>query len=74
MINELVQRSSEGKHGMVIKHREKPYEEIKQMIEDGYMIISNYSNFILNTLTIFTNVKSSFFTNSIQATKPLTFK
>ena len=39
MINELVQRLSEGKHEVVIGHREEPYEEIKQRIEDGYIHI-----------------------------------
>ena len=37
MINELVQRLSEGKHEVVIGHRDEPYEEIKQRIEDGYI-------------------------------------
>jgi len=39
MINELVQRLSEGKHEVVIGHRDEPYEEIKQRIEDGYIHI-----------------------------------
>jgi len=39
MINELVKRLSEGKHEVVIGHRDKPYEEIKQRIEDGYIHI-----------------------------------
>ena len=37
MINELVQRLSEVKHGVVIGHRDESYEEIKQRIEDGYI-------------------------------------
>lgn len=37
MINELVQRLSEGKHEVVIGHRDEPYEEIKKRIEDGYI-------------------------------------
>ena len=39
MINELVQRLSEGKHEVVIGHRDESYEEIKQRIEDGYIHI-----------------------------------
>ena len=39
MINELVQRLSEGKHEVVIGHRDEPYEEIKQRIDDGYIHI-----------------------------------
>ena len=39
MINELVQRLSEGKHEVVIGHRDQSYEEIKQRIEDGYIHI-----------------------------------
>jgi hypothetical protein len=39
MINELVQRLSEGKHEVVIGHRDEAYEEIKQRIEDGYIHI-----------------------------------
>ena len=39
MINELVQRLSEGKHEVVIGHRHEAYEEIKQRIEDGYIHI-----------------------------------
>jgi len=39
MINELVQRLSDGKHEVVIGHRDEPYEEIKQRIEDGYVHI-----------------------------------
>lgn len=39
MINELVQRLSEGKHEVVIGHRNEPYEEIKERIEDGYIHI-----------------------------------
>jgi hypothetical protein len=39
MINELVQRLSEGKHEVVIGHRDEVYEEIKQRIEDGYIHI-----------------------------------
>jgi len=37
MINELVQRLSDGKHEIVIGHRDEPYEEIKQRIENGYI-------------------------------------
>ena len=37
MINELVKRLSEGKHEVVIGHRDEPYDEIKQRIEDGYI-------------------------------------
>ena len=37
MINELVQRLSQGKHEVVIGHRDESYEEIKQRIEDGYI-------------------------------------
>ncbi|HJK88196.1 MAG: hypothetical protein LF888_00330 [Candidatus Megaira endosymbiont of Mesostigma viride] len=37
MINELVKRLSEGKHEVVIRHRDKPYEEIKEFIESGYI-------------------------------------
>jgi hypothetical protein len=39
MINELVKRLSEGKHEVVIGHRDESYEEIKQRIEDGYIHI-----------------------------------
>ena len=39
MINKLVQRLSEGKHEVVIGHRDEPYEEIKERIEDGYIHI-----------------------------------
>ena len=39
MINELVQRLSEGNHEVVIGHRDEPYEEIKERIEDGYIHI-----------------------------------
>ena len=39
MINELVQRLSEGKHEVVIGHRDEPYKEIKERIEDGYIHI-----------------------------------
>ena len=39
MINELVKRLSEGKHEVVIGHRDEPYEEIKERIEDGYIHI-----------------------------------
>ena len=39
MISELVQRLSEGKHEVVIGHRDEPYEEIKERIEDGYIHI-----------------------------------
>jgi len=39
MINELVQRLSEGKHEVVIGHRDEPYEEIKERVEDGYIHI-----------------------------------
>ena len=39
MINELVKRLSEGKHEVVIGHRNEPYEEIKERIEDGYIHI-----------------------------------
>jgi len=39
MINELVQRLSEGKHEVVIGQRDEPYEEIKERIEDGYIHI-----------------------------------
>lgn len=39
MINELVQRLSEGKHEVVIGHRDEPYEEIKERIENGYIHI-----------------------------------
>ena len=39
MINELVQRLSEGKHEVVIGHRDEHYEEIKERIEDGYIHI-----------------------------------
>ena len=37
MINELVKRLSEGKHEVVIGHRDEDYAEIKQRIEDGYI-------------------------------------
>jgi hypothetical protein len=37
MINELVQRLGEGKHEVVIGHRDEDYAEIKQRIEDGYI-------------------------------------
>jgi flagellar hook assembly protein FlgD len=37
MINELVKRLSEGKHEVIIGHRDEPYDEIKQRIEDGYI-------------------------------------
>ena len=33
MVNELVQRLSEGKHEVVIGHRDELYEEIKKHIE-----------------------------------------
>ena len=39
MINELVERLSKDKHEVVIGHRDEPYEEIKQRIEDGYIHI-----------------------------------
>ena len=39
MINELVKRLSESKHEVVIGHRNEPYEEIKERIEDGYIHI-----------------------------------
>jgi len=39
MINELVKRLSEGKHEVVIGHRDEPYGEIKERIEDGYIHI-----------------------------------
>lgn len=39
MINKLVQRLSEGKHEVVIGHRDEPYEEIKERVEDGYIHI-----------------------------------
>jgi len=39
MINELVKRLSEGKYEVIIGHRDEPYEEIKQRIEDGYIHI-----------------------------------
>ncbi|MBN8523593.1 MAG: hypothetical protein J0M23_07070 [Rickettsiales bacterium] len=39
MINELVQRLSEGRHEVVIGHRDEPYEEIKERVEDGYIHI-----------------------------------
>jgi len=39
MINELVQRLSEGKHEVVIGHRDEPYEEIKDRVENGYIHI-----------------------------------
>ena len=39
MINELVKRLSEGKHEVVIGHRDEPYEEIKERIEGGYIHI-----------------------------------
>lgn len=39
MINELVKRLSEGKHEIVIGHRDESYEEIKERIEDGYIHI-----------------------------------
>lgn len=39
MINELVKRLSEGKHEVVIGHRDEPYEEIKECIENGYIHI-----------------------------------
>lgn len=37
MINELVNRLSEGKHQITIGHREESYAEIKQRIENGYI-------------------------------------
>ena len=37
MVNELVKRLSDGKHEVVIGHRDEPYEEIKQRIQDGYI-------------------------------------
>lgn len=39
MLNELVKRLSEGKHEVVIGHRNEPYNEIKERIEDGYIHI-----------------------------------
>ena len=39
MINELVRRLSESKHEVIIGHRDEPYEEIKQRIDDGYIHI-----------------------------------
>lgn len=39
MINELVKRLSNGKHEVVIGHRDESYDEIKQRIEDGYIHI-----------------------------------
>jgi flagellar hook assembly protein FlgD len=39
MINELVKRLSEDKHEVVIGHRDEPYEEIKERVEDGYIHI-----------------------------------
>jgi hypothetical protein len=39
MINELVERLSKGKHEVVIGHRDEPYDEIKQRIEDGFIHI-----------------------------------
>jgi hypothetical protein len=39
MVNELVQRLSDGKHEVVIGHRDEDYAEIKQRIEDGYIHI-----------------------------------
>jgi hypothetical protein len=39
MINALVKKLSEGKHEVVIGHRDESYEEIKQRIEDGYIHI-----------------------------------
>lgn len=39
MINELVQRLSDGKHEVILGYRNEPYDEIKQRIEDGYIHI-----------------------------------
>lgn len=39
MINELVKRLTEGKHEVVIGHRDESYQEIKERIEDGYIHI-----------------------------------
>ena len=39
MLNELVQRLSKGKHEVVIGHRDEPYKEIKERVEDGYIHI-----------------------------------
>jgi hypothetical protein len=36
MINELVQRLSDGKHEVMLGYRNEPYDEIKQRIADGY--------------------------------------
>ena len=36
---QFIQRLSEGKHEVVIGHRDEPYEEIKERIEDGYIHI-----------------------------------
>ena len=33
----MVKRLSEGKHEVIIGHRDEPYDEIKQRIEDGYI-------------------------------------
>ena len=39
MINELVQRLSDGEHEIVLGYRNESYEEIKQRITDGYIHI-----------------------------------
>jgi len=39
MINELVQKLSEGNHEVVIGYRSESYEDIKTRLQDGYMHI-----------------------------------
>lgn len=68
MINELVQRLSEGKHEVVIGHRDEQYEEIKQRIEDGYIHIKftqtrGGTELGINVDLNNTNVKELDFTN-----------
>jgi len=40
MINELVQRLSEGTHEVILEDRNDSYEDIKRRIEDGYVHIT----------------------------------
>lgn len=39
MINELVQRLSEGKHEVILEDRNESYEDIKNRIENGFVHI-----------------------------------
>jgi len=67
----IVKRLSEGKHEVVIGHRDESYEEIKERIEDDYIHVKftqtrGGTELGINVDLKSTNVKDLDFANGLQ--------